>query len=222
MSELPKWPRLLVTGDPVTREQANEIIIRTHSPILWANDQEWNQQVAAAYGIPLDRHGQPIWREARDVYAELGCLDLAYLHNHQIISSWIGGCHGWCDWDGTIGCSNYNIGKWPTREEVQDDLDTIAAAWPFLTMDVQLVDVDENETVRELLAMWRVRDGRAVFVEPGELVARPTGPDLLGFVLALAVPGGTAWERGVSLSRLREALAQVRGQMPAQGQDDAR
>lgn len=46
MPDLTKWPRLLVTGTPVTEEQANEILVRTAN--LWllpGNDRDWTATV---------------------------------------------------------------------------------------------------------------------------------------------------------------------------------
>lgn len=204
MSDLTKWPRLLIVGDAVTREQANDILIRTNSWYLSCSDKMWTHTVAAAYGVPVGEYGDPEWKAVRAVYQELGCLDLHYLSNDRIMSSWIGGPKGWCDWDGTIGSANYNIGKWPTLEEVSEDLTAIAAAWPFLTMHVQLL-AEEGEG--RLLATWAVRDGEAHLVEPvGHITQRLelTEVQILGRLT------GVFGERGVSAERLREALHQVR------------
>lgn len=204
MSDLTKWPRLLIAGEPVTREQANDILVRTHDLYSHTNDQAWADTIAAEFGLTCRQYGFPDPQSARAVTARLGILDLRYLGNQQIMSSWIGGPHGWCGWDGAIGCSTYNIGKWPDREDVQHDLDTIAAAWPFLRMNVQLV-TDEGEG--ELAAMWVVRDGKAVFVEPGNPlpVHDLTEADVLHRFQAFRA------ERGVSIERLHEAITQVAG-----------
>jgi hypothetical protein len=137
----------------------------------------------------------------------MGVLQLSYLENARIASSWIGGPHGWCDWDGTIGCANYNIGKWPTVEAVTEDWHAIAAAFPYLNLRAQLVP-DEGEA-ESAVVEWQISNGavstveelRDPIVRPGELSA---GSLLIRFA---AVDG----ERGVSLHRLREALRQVAG-----------
>lgn len=203
MSELTKWPRLLVAGEDVTREQANDILIRTNSPYLSCNDKAWVRVVADAYGIPLGEYGDPDWRATRVVYEQLGCLDLHYLSNDRVMSSWIGGPHGWCGWDGTIGCSSYNIGKWPTVEEVQEDLDAIAEAWPFLNLHLQLL-TDEGDG--EIAATWAVKEGEAYLVEPVGHVAERLELSETQILGRLMFVGG---ERGVSPERLREALQQV-------------
>lgn len=207
MTDLTKWPLLLVSGDRVTEEQANDILIRTNSPYLGANDKEWVRQVCAEFGVTLtERWGDPDWRSQDTAYTALGVLDLHYLHNSRIVSTWIGGAHGWCDWDGTIGCSNYNIGKWPSVEAVTEDWQTIASRFPFLSLRAQLVP-DEGEAPGPVVE-WIVDGGQVAMRTDGEftqITARPlTDGDMM---LRFLSPGG---ERGVSLERLRAALAQVR------------
>jgi hypothetical protein len=214
MTDLTKWPRLLVTGEPVTREQANEILIRTDDWWLSTNDHAWE---AAVYALAAD-HGRPRQPERNagpaacsafskalgDWEVRLGILNLHYLDNARIASSWIGGPKGWCDWDGKIGCSNYNIGKWPTIEEVTEDWQAIAGAFPYLSLHAQLV-TDEGEG--EVAAMWAVKDGKAALVEPVERIVDAKPDDVEAMAFGLMFNAGR--ERGVSLDRLREALAQV-------------
>lgn len=204
MSDFTKWPRLIVVGEPVTPEQANDILIRTNSWFLSSNDSDWVRQVAAAYGIPLDEHGAPDYRALQRVYAELGALQLHYLVNRQVMAAWLGGPHGWCDWTGRIGCSTWNIGKWPTEDAVTEDLVAIAAAFPYLSMHAQLIS-DEGEG--DIVGTWAVLDGKAVPVEPAGFLTPPTELDPEAMIDAFMRPGR---ERGVSLGRLRQALAQVR------------
>ena len=217
MSDLTKWPRLLVVGENVTREQANEILIRTDNWSPCTNDKAWETAVCALgdeYGMPVNapwrlKPGEysERWREIearRQASRErLGILELHYLGNARIASSWFGGPHGWCDWDGNIGCSNYNIGKWPSVEEVTEDWTAIAEAFPYLSLHAQLV-TDEGEG--EVAATWAVREGKAALVEPAGQLA-PVRDDVEGMVFGLLYSADR--ERGVSIDRLREALAQV-------------
>lgn len=213
MSDLTKWPRLLVVGESVTREQANEILIRTDDWWFGTNDHAWEQaiySVAGEYGHPGSPYsGQAVghYAAARAWQERLGVLDLHYLENKRIASSWIGGPHGWCDWDGNIGCSNYNIGKWPSVEAVTEDWTAIAEAFPYLNLHAQLV-TDEGEG--EVAATWAVRDGKAALVEPAGQLAPVPADDVEGMVFGLLYSADR--ERGVSVERLREALAQVAAQ----------
>lgn len=223
MSELTKWPRLLVTGEPVTREQANDILIRTnHWGNLCTNDRGWEAIVERVAAECLGRPKEPdnavrssmehtVWVQmcqahwrAHDEWEKwVGILDLHYLNNSQIVSSYIGGPHGWCGWDGRIGCSTYNIGKWPTIDEVGEDLTLIAKTWPFLTMHVQLL---AEEGDGDPLVTWAVRDGNAEPVEQAELITEPRD-DLVAAVFGVLYDPFR--ERRVTVERLHEALTQV-------------
>ncbi|WP_106239822.1 hypothetical protein [Nonomuraea fuscirosea] len=123
MIDLTKWPRLLVVGEPVTREQASEILVRTDDWFLSTNDRAWKAAVeglAAEYGMPAEppfsadiETKKSAWAGKREWRQRVGVLQLEYLGNARIASPWIGGPKGWCDWDGRIGCGNYNVGKYP-------------------------------------------------------------------------------------------------------------
>lgn len=205
MSDLTKWPLLLVTGQPVTAEQANEILIRTANPwVLAVNDQAWNATVARVLGISLNDHGHFAYGSIADGSARMKTIELEFLYNSRISSAWIGGPHGWCDWDGRIGCSNYNIGKWPDVETVTEEWQRIAEAFPYLDLTAQLVT---GEGAGELAAEWRVVDGHAELRTPGAQIAEHTQlseETILGRFL------GYVGERGVSEERLAVAVAQVR------------
>ena len=217
MRDLTKWPRLLVVGEPVTEQQANDILVRTFD---WSwfhtNDRIWKafiERLAAdILGRPIEPPAGEQSSESRSTYWDgvrawqerMGILDLHYLGNDMIASSWLGGPQGWCDWDGTIGCANYNIGKWPSTDAVTEDLTSIATAWPFLTMRVQLLS---DEGTGQLLNTWTVSDGHAELVEDATLII--TEPkDLPDFqiITRLTSPFG---ERGVSAERLHAALIEV-------------
>lgn len=199
--DLTKWPRLLVMGDPVTEAQANEIIIRTTPFYLFTNDRTWLATVCTVLGLEQSRVGAVHWESLRAWRESIAGLDLAYLYNERIMSSWVGGPHGWCDWDGTISCDTYNIGKWPTAAEVDAEWRLIAATWPFLTLRCQLVP-NEGETL-EPAVEWRISGGDVELVNPGRILTRPRDPQFV----SVFVNG----ERGVSSDRLTQAYHQVRG-----------
>lgn len=202
---LPKWPALLVTGRRVTPDQAAEVIVRTHRWPLSTNAHEWSRAVQKAVGYPDDYYGTHIgdteWRRrdeelkamsagARGDYfrslddaqerfrSELGVLTIEYLHNAWIASSWIGGPHGWCDWSGKIGCDNYNIGKWPNALHVLQEWQRIAAAFPFLNLDCQLLDRERGDDGPHIpLVEYAVTEGEASWIQPTELL-RPVCSDV--------------------------------------------
>lgn len=229
MSDLTKWPRLLVVGQPVTREQANEILIRTCIPdYLSGNDRVWDAQVEAIMGMPVrdDWHlipdlrdnapkrlewlkGRWALRDART--AELGIFGGEYLHTSRISSSDLFGPHGWCDWDGRIFCDSYNIGKWPSTEDLTTEWTHIAEAFPYLDLTAQVI-TDEGDG--ELAGEWRVKDGTVTFrPDPEERIALYPGEANAEAELRTALidvlSGREGRERGVSAERLAEAVEQV-------------
>jgi hypothetical protein len=202
-----KWPLLLVTGKPVTEEQADDILLRTSAGYWHTNDRQWRADVSRILGVPLDDHGDFGWRDLAAWRKSIGALDLHHLSNGRIMSSWIGGPKGWCDWDGRIGCGNWNIGKWPEVAEIEEDLAAISAAWPFLDMRVQLID-DEGDG--QLCGEWRVWDGQWTETEPGPRIDEP---DLNVEAAAISlIFASSGRERGVSPDRLAAAWARVRPQ----------
>lgn len=235
---LVKWPRLLVHGESVTPEQANEIIIRTTS--LWyvgTNDHEWKAEVEQIMGLPPEfRHGfykKPVEERVELIREQnaklkareraLGTVSLTYLDNHRIASNYIGGPHGWCDWNGTIGAATYNIGKWPTGPEVHSDLESITAAFPFLRMTVQLVNdyYDGDEYRYEDLAAvtWFVDQGTVTYdAKPRRKIMVPREDTHDDFLMRrFTDPHG---ERGVSSDRLRQAVFQVERAMNLRKDED--
>jgi hypothetical protein len=198
-----KWPRLLVAGEPVTPEQADDILLRTWGGHLYSNDAAWLAVAGAVMGIGSKGFRLLDWKAATECYEALGGLDLHYLHNSRIACAHILGPHGWCDWDGTIGCATYGIGKWPGPDQVLEDLIAIAAAWPFLHFRVQLVEDDGDGG---LCGEWCVTGGQAMETEPGPRLEMRDF-DEASVVSMFLNPGR---ERGVSLERLAAAYARVR------------
>lgn len=220
--DLTKWPRLLVVGEPVTETQANEILVRTCQPAyLSSNDREFDEAVRNILGFQNEwlRHGpevgpeerlrqlRAVWDHNKRREEELGVISMEYLDNSRIASSWVGGSHGWCDWDGTIGCSTYNVGKWPTVEELTSEWAEIAQAFPYLNLRAQVVSDEGNDT--SPAAEWVVKDGWVTLLdEPaGELLLEPD--DNVWVAGFAAVLTGTRHGQGVSLDRLRVAVEQV-------------
>ncbi|MFF4292164.1 hypothetical protein ACFY0N_00740 [Streptomyces vinaceus] len=203
--DLTKWPRLLVTGAPVTPEQADEILVRTTNPyLLDGNDKAWTMEVYGAFGLTPGRYGNATMDSILAVADELGLLGLPTLYTSRITSTWIGGPHGWCDWDGTIGCANYNIGKWPDRETILAEWTVIAEEFPYLVLTAQLL-ADEGQG--PVVGQWRVLDGQAVEESPGLPITDPAEVEQEDIFRRVLLPGG---ERGVNPKRLETAIERVR------------
>ncbi|MBT2453309.1 hypothetical protein [Streptomyces sp. ISL-86] len=205
--DLTKWPRLLVTGAPVTEEQADDILIRTANLyLLDGNDKAWTASVYHALGLEPGQYANATIDSIRAVTKELDVLPLTLLYTSRIASTWIGGPHGWCNWDGTIGSSNYNVGKWPDREAVLSDWDTIAVAFPYLELTAQLL-ADEGADAAPVLGQWRITGGRATEETPGQRITPPVELTEIDMFTRLF---GTGGERGVTERRLTAAVERVR------------
>ncbi|WP_267716679.1 hypothetical protein [Streptomyces sp. CoH17] len=215
--EYDKWPRLLVEGEKVTEEQANEIIIRTTEfGYLMSNDREWKSQVFEILGVETDNHNYPRMRWINEARQKVRSLRLNYLYNSRIMSSNLVGPHGWCNWDGSIKTYNYNIGKWPSQSEVLCELEEIAHAFPFLQMRVQIVNGFDQEYIDPQIAdEFRVWNGHVELVEKHtDLIGPNTPSDMPASTEELVVPlifraEFTHRERGVTPERLKVAWKQV-------------
>lgn len=198
-----KWPLMAVVGEPVTEEQADDILIRTADWWMpFANDKEYLHQVqavAAEFGYPPDvPHGEdrlPTFMDRLKWGETVGMLsNIEYLRTHRIFNS-----NGWCDWDGTIGCK-YGIGKWPSTGELTEQWTVIAEAFPFLTLTAQVFDEPRNGLEDwPLCGEWRIAGGIATYVDDASVEIEPPAERVREMFD----------ERGVSLDRLRSALARA-------------
>lgn len=203
--KLPKWPAMTVEGKSVTPEQASEILVRTHSWYSGCNDREWMEIVWRAAGYDFrDERGwvRPKVEDVERISKELGVLPIGLLHNRRIFSSWVGGPHGWCSWDGTIRSNNYNIGKWPSTEGVLEEWEVIAEAFPFLDLHCQLWTGETCEMPIFPVVEYRVKGGKAKMRLPEMRMERPL-PETLVF-------GFPGYERGCDEATLKRALEIVK------------
>jgi len=151
---LPKWPQMYTTGRPVTLAQAKEIIRRTDtyfsSPEHAGNDRAYAQRIIKALGIPVADYelgGAELrlaWEREDAWRRQWGLIQTEYVHNTWIAAAYILGPCGWCHPDGAIGYLD-SVGKWPSCEEIVADWTTLAAAFPFLHIDVTLMSGEECE-----------------------------------------------------------------------------
>lgn len=210
---LPKWPALLVQGRSVTREQAMEILLRTNDTYFSTNDREFLASVLDTLGISVaaDRsYLTPDWNSLREFFESIHHLDLHYLTNSRIVSAWIGGPHGWCNWDGAIFSANYNIGKWPSVGEVLSDWTTIAQAFPFLSLRSQLMSGETSEENTEPVVEFVVENAHVTLTKPEALLTPIQDDAVDSFVTRFEVPGR---ERGCTPALLSEALEYVRSRL---------
>lgn len=214
---LPKWPALVVKGKPVTKDQAKEILIRTSSFYFGCNDKEWENDInEIVYGVrsnsfavsealmnKLNITKDEAYEMEQKLSERYHPLDLYYLRNERIASSWIGGPYGWCSWNGKIGASNYNIGKYPSVTEVYNEWVQIAEAFPYLDLKCQLMDSEagENEEPKPVVE-FEIKNGKVKAYEPTEILDYPVfGSEDLAFRFSNPYA-----ERGCDLETLKDAF----------------
>lgn len=186
-----KWPRLIVVGESITPAQAEQVIVRTDSGYLHCNDRPWEKAARKIMGLydfmedrdesRLDERGYILSgiNQEREARTALGMLELHYLHNTQIAGAWIGGgTQGWCHWDGRVGSASWNIGKWPSVEEVTEDWKRIAAAFPFLDLRSQVASMVGDNLLRDprVWGTWTIKGGEVHFNgQEKDLLVLPKG-----------------------------------------------
>jgi hypothetical protein len=197
---LPKWPSCVVVGENVTEEQGLEICLRTSSLYISCNDNEWTKSVTNLLGIKVDGYFLDL-DSVEEVESKYGILRLEYLDTDRIASSYIDGPNGWCDWNGNIGLTNKNIGKWPSTEEVLEEWKLIAKTFPFLTLSCQLYDKEHCEEDGKPLIQYDVKNGEVNWFIPSAPLIENI-PEL-PFVSIFSEERN---ERGCTLEQLKKAM----------------
>ena len=137
-----KWPAILITGEKVTEEQAIDIIIRTDEAVAnpsmftFGNNHDFGKHWAKSIGLDYDSND---YKLKDSMLKRINFIYLEYLQNRLLGSCWIGGSSSWIWEDGSIFRFS-NIGKWPSTEEVIDELKRIAQAFLYLKLKVTLFD----------------------------------------------------------------------------------
>ena len=209
---LPKWPALVVKGKKITKEEAAEILIRTDDFWFSANDHDFERQLFEACGIKV-RSKYEMSEEDKEAFStlkkDISHIELEYLSNHRIVSSWIGGPHGWCNWEGNIGCNNYNIGKHPSCKEVYNEWIKIAGAFPFLTLKSLLFSGESSEEGIEPLIQFNISNGKVTYGSPDS--DNFDEPSSLGEADLLNRFSNPYAERGCSIETFKAAIEMVKG-----------
>lgn len=165
--ELPKWPQMIVTGKSVTVEQAKDIILRTDEfftstyEFAGGNNHDFNAAYRKKAGL-IESADFPYAK----LHKTLGIVRTSYVFNSWGSCNYIGGPHGWCHPDGTIGFYD-NIGKWPSLEDVQRDWKLLAEAFPYIDLHVTLMSGEACEDRYPLINL-RVVSGK-VHINPADL-----------------------------------------------------
>lgn len=177
---LPKWPMITVVSmmsRKLTFEEAADILIRTDKLNFSTNNKSDYLDKCKIVGL-CDVNVNFGSRQLVDAYekndarrTQLRVIDLEYVNNDQISTNSILGLHGWLNWDGEIGCTGFNIGKWPSVDEVLNEWSRIAIEWPFLSLRCQLFNDESSEQqvfgFRPLVEFC-IHDGVAIAYRPFE------------------------------------------------------
>jgi hypothetical protein len=165
---LPKWPQMLVWGQRVTPQQAQDIILRTDEFLTslyqysGGNNHRWNSWARSVLGYDpfiVGDHKELQWEVQRLLRERIGFVETSYVHNTWASSSYIYGPYGWCHPDGTIWYGD-NIGKYPSAREVFEEWQLLASTFPYLDLTVTLMSNEHCEDDAEPVVSFRVQNGQ--------------------------------------------------------------
>ena len=165
-----------MSGEPVTPEQADEIIRRTDSFFTWGcgNDKGRLAEIRRILRMPEEpTHGckpeefRSYWDASERFKEEWGLLRTEYIHNDYVASSYIGGANGFVQLDGVV-LHTKNVGKYPSGEGILRELETIATAFPFLKAEAVLMNNEHCVEGLEPVIGYRISGGAVSVFDPDE------------------------------------------------------
>jgi hypothetical protein len=157
-----KWAGLLVVGESVSKEQAAEIIVRTTRWPLSSN----NTQTDEIFNNLISNH-----KEFKKYLKNIKPLNLDLLINERITTSYISGPKGWINWDGTIFTNSYNVGKYPSIQQITNEWENIAKEFPFLNLKSQVINQEIHDEEKAIpTAQWNIKDGKVNTEFPTKLI----------------------------------------------------
>jgi hypothetical protein len=157
---LPKWTGMICIGDPVTPEQALEVIIRTDRYNFYNEyykDVQLLNVVKKAYVrcLPIEDQISDQMLDYEKFNHMFGVLPLNYLNNHMLYHST--GLHGWMKKNGIVKTSSYNIGKRPTKQDLIEEVQIILKAFPFIkNIHFQFLNGEIDNPIRKVIFSIRV------------------------------------------------------------------
>lgn len=174
--DLPKWPQMKVTGTPVTREQALEIIRRTDSFFIGhdGNDHAYNKRLRERLGMTDDDYTKQLTfqqyedrdQKNQEWLRQWGYVQTDYVHNSWISAAFIFGPYGWCHPNGTISFED-NVGKWPSTTTIFNDWTVLAKEFPFVKAGVTLMSGEESQETVPVVS-FVVHEGQVRVVDPAK------------------------------------------------------
>lgn len=175
---LPKWPQMRVWGEDVTVEQAKEIIFRTDSFFCTSEDMEndrrpnWADWARVQIGLASPAISRLSHVERYNMDLEIGqalkAITNDYVRNSWADSSYVYGAYGWCSPEGKIFYCD-NVGKWPSANEILEEWEQLAAAFPFVKATVVVMSAEHCEGGEPVFAI-KIKGGVANAVTADEVV----------------------------------------------------
>lgn len=199
---LPKWPQMIVTGKTVTIEQAKDIIFKTDDFLTsnfkfsGGNNREFNDWYRNISG--LSQLDDMDWKVSTAIREAVGHIETEYVNNSWASCAFIFGPHGWCHPSGKIEFSD-NVGKWPTINDILDEWTRLAEAFPYIDLNVTLMDGEDSEDESNPVVNIKVKDGIAELQEPDLEVhknysERNINEAVIGFAMGRSEQGlPTSW-----------------------------
>lgn len=162
-----KWAQTIISGRPVSLEQAFEIIRRTDPFVTSPCDNfDYDRRITGGLSKMLQKmlgfeevhnmeqayfdanQGKTYWSEGyalRQLIARcLGHIETEYIYNNWGYSCYIGGPNGWISPKGYI--HHYkNIGKDASLDEVIMEFEDLTDAFPYLELAVSIYNHEECE-----------------------------------------------------------------------------
>lgn len=167
---LEKWCPYVIEGEKISKELAEEILIRTDD-FYFGNNRELNALIRKFLGVKNCEEWFP-YEEMQGVFERIKSLrnDIHYFSNQPFESTFWQGPYGWVDWQGNVGSCTHNAGKWPNAEEIYNEWKLIAETWPTLILTVRVYrsEFNDGETHENQLPQIQldVKDGVVKVVEP--------------------------------------------------------
>lgn len=174
---LPKWPQMLTTGEKITKDQAEDIILKTDgfmtdiSEYGGGNNHRFNQWYRDISGIQsiidkkLDFSSQ--WDIILRLRDEVGYVETEYVSNTWASSSFIFGPHGWCHPDGTIKFID-NVGKYPSVSSVVYDWHKLATKFPYISVIATLMSGESCEDDTSPVVSIIIHDGKIYLTDTSD------------------------------------------------------
>lgn len=175
-----KWPAVRIIGPDVSVENARDFILRTDRALVsfWStgNNRDFQrayshflgfQSAGDFHNIGDDGYDWTPYNNAQNLWnrfeTALGHISVGGFASNWVHSCYVGGPDGLVSPTGKVELAK-NFGKWPSEEDIERDLERLAAAFPWLSFKMALWDYpEEAEAVEELgkpaTMAWELANG---------------------------------------------------------------